>query len=180
MKDIIIHLIIIGALIIFMIFKSTIYIKRDEIGLLKTKKGDKILKPGIRILPMFSIAKKLNIAPKTIEFNVNEVVDEKSRFKNNSYKAKIITKDKRSIKVNAKFSYEIFDSEKAVKNLFNIKFTVSQASQVFLVSIIRNVNYNEFVNSKDRYSNEVLNSLNKLCFEWGLKITNFEINEVSL
>lgn len=171
-------LIIIVPLIIFVLFKSIVRINNNEVGMIKSGEKIIIVNPGYRFVFPFQIFRKLDISTKTVEFNVNEISSK--TIKKSLLKSEIITKDKRSIKINACYTYSVIDAEKTIKNLVDIEFAISQASQVSIIRILKNVNYNEFINSKDRYSNEVYNFLNKLCLNWGIKIDEFHIKEVSL
>lgn len=171
-------LIVIIPLVIVVIIKSIVKVGENEIGLIKSGNKKIIVKSGYKFLFPFQIFRKLDVSAKTIDFNVNEIVNKS--MKKCLIKSEIITKDKRSIKMNASYSYSVINGEMAICNLIDIEFAISQAAQVFIIKILKDVNYNEFINSKDRYSNEVYSFLNKLCSSWGIKIDEFCIKEVSL
>lgn len=158
--------IIIILLIIFMLVPSVKQINEYERGLLFTfGKFTKILNPGWTIvLPIFQFYKKVDIRTKAVDVPEQEA----------------ITKDNVSIKINAVIYYKVFDAGKAICEVEDFYYAVSQLAQTTMRNQVGSVTLDELLTQRERISAEICGVIDKASDPWGIKVENVELKDVSL
>lgn len=155
-------IIIIGILIL----SSLKQINQYERGVRFTMgKFSGIMEPGWRILiPVFQTFKKVDIRVKAVD-----VPDQKA-----------ITRDNVSVTVNAVIYYKVAFAEKAVIEVENFFYAISQYAQTTMRNIVGSVTLDELLSKRDEIADRIKEIVDKETDEWGIKVNNVELKDVSL
>jgi regulator of protease activity HflC (stomatin/prohibitin superfamily) len=155
-------LIIVGLLILF----SLKQINQYERGVKFTMgKYSGIMEPGWKILiPIFQSYKKVDIRVKAVD-----VPDQKA-----------ITRDNVSVTVNAVIYYKVAFAEKAVIEVENFYYAISQYAQTTMRNIVGSVTLDELLSKRDEIADKIKEIVDKETDEWGIKVNNVELKDVSL
>ena len=158
-----------GYLIIIILFILLISIKQIneyERGILFSfGKFTKILEPGWNIvLPIIHSFKKVDIRTKAVDVPEQET----------------ITKDNVSIKINAVIYYKVFDAGKAICEVENFYYAVSQLAQTTMRNTVGAVTLDELLSEREKISAEICAVIDKATDTWGIKVENVELKDVSL
>ena len=128
-------------------------------------KFKKIMNPGWNIvLPIIESYKKIDIRTKVIDVPEQEV----------------ITKDNVSVKINAVIYYNIFDASKAILEVENFHYAVSQLAQTTMRNSVGSVTLDELLSCRDKISDTICKIVDKASDEWGVKVHDVELKDVSL
>ena len=124
-----------------------------------------VMTPGWKIvLPIFQSFKKIDIRTKVIDVPEQEV----------------ITKDNVSVKINAVIYYNIFDASKALLQVENFHYAVSQLAQTTMRNSVGSVTLDELLSCRDKISSTICEIVDKATDEWGIKVHDVELKDVSL
>ncbi|MBQ3307945.1 MAG: slipin family protein [Bacilli bacterium] len=156
-------IIIVGC---FVLLTSIKQINQYERGILFTcGKFSKVLNPGWRIiLPIFQSFKKVDIRTLAVDVPAQEA----------------ITKDNVSIKINAVIYYKIFDAGKAICEVQNYYYAVSQLAQTTMRNVVGSVTLDELLSEREKISDGICQVIDKATDPWGIKVENVELKDVSL
>ena len=128
-------------------------------------KYTKTMLPGWRLVfPIFQSYKKIDIRTKVIDVPEQEV----------------ITKDNVSVKINAVIYYNIFDSAKAILEVEDFHYAVSQLAQTTMRNSVGSVTLDELLSCREKISTTICEIVDKASDEWGVKVINVELKDVSL
>ena len=128
-------------------------------------KFKKIMNPGWNIvLPIIESYKKIDIRTKVIDVPEQEV----------------ITKDNVSVKINAVIYYNIFDASKAILEVENFHYAVSQLAQTTMRNSVGSVTLYELLSCRDKISSTICEIVDKASDDWGVKVHDVELKDVSL
>ena len=128
-------------------------------------KFTKIMKPGWNIVvPIFQSYVKVDIRTKAVD-----VPDQDA-----------ITKDNISVKINAVIYYKIFDATKAVIEVENYFYAVSQLAQTTMRNTVGSVTLDELLTERETLSEKIQNVIDKASDPWGIKVENVELKDISL
>ncbi|MDP2944670.1 MAG: slipin family protein [bacterium] len=155
-------LIIVGILILI----SLKQINQYERGVRFTMgKYSGIMEPGWRILiPIFQSFKKVDIRVKAVD-----VPDQKA-----------ITRDNVSVTVNAVIYYKVAFAEKAVIEVEDFYYAISQYAQTTMRNIVGSVTLDELLSKRDEIADRIKDIVDRETDEWGIKVNNVELKDVSL
>lgn len=160
--------IIIGTIVVlFLIFLSSIkQINQYERGVkFRLGKFSKIMNPGLNIvLPIFESYKTVDIRTKVVDVPNQEA----------------ITRDNVSIGINAVVYYKIFDSSKAVLEVEDFYFAVSQLAQTTMRNTVGTVTLDELLTERDKISDTIKKIVDEASDPWGIKVENVELKDVTL
>lgn len=124
-----------------------------------------IMNPGWRLVfPIFQSFKKIDIRTKVIDVPEQEV----------------ITKDNVSVKINAVIYYNIFDASKALLQVENFHYAVSQLAQTTMRNSVGSVTLDELLSCREKISTTICEIVDKATDEWGIKVHDVELKDVSL
>lgn len=124
-----------------------------------------IMQPGWRLLiPIFQTFKKVDVRIKAVD-----VPDQKA-----------ITRDNVSVTVNAVIYYKVADAAKAVIEVENFYYAVSQYAQTTMRNIVGEVTLDELLGQRDKIAERIKEIVDKETDEWGIKVNNVELKDVSL
>jgi len=124
-----------------------------------------IMGPGWRvIIPIFQTFQKVDMRTKAVD-----VPDQNA-----------ITRDNVSVRVNAVIYYKVSDAEKAIIEVEDFRFAISQYAQTTMRNIVGEVTLDELLSSRDQIADRIREIVDKETDAWGLKVLNVELKDVSL
>ncbi len=152
--------------ILFLVVISIRQINQYERGVKFTfGKFSSIMEPGWRIvLPVIQGYQKVDIRIKAVD-----VPDQNA-----------ITRDNVSVKVNAVIYYKVSDAEKAIIEVEDFRYAISQYAQTTMRNIVGEVTLDELLSSRDKIADRIREIVDKETDAWGLKVQNVELKDVSL
>lgn len=153
-------------LIIIVLMTSVRQINQYERGILFTcGKFSRVLEPGWRlVLPIFQFYKKVDIRTKAVDVPEQEA----------------ITKDNVSVKINAVVYYRVNDPGKAICEVEDFYYAVSQLAQTTMRNIVGSVTLDELLSEREKISTDICSVIDKATDAWGIKVENVELKDVSL
>ncbi len=92
----------------------------------------------------------------------------------------IITKDNISAKINAVTYFRVVDPTKAVIEVQNYQFAISQMAQTTLRSVIGECELDDLLSQREKINAMLQTILDKQSDPWGIKVTNVEVKHVDL
>lgn len=157
---------IIIAIVVFVILTSIRQINQYQRGVKFTLgKFTSIMEPGWRIvLPVIQSYQRVDIRTKAVD-----VPDQNA-----------ITKDNVSVKVNAVIYYKVGDANKAIIEVEDFRYAISQYAQTTMRNIVGEVTLDELLSSRDKIADRIREIVDKETDAWGLKVQNVELKDVSL
>lgn len=153
-------------IIIIVILLSIKQVNEYERGIKFTLgKYSKMLNPGWNlILPIFQSYTKVDIRTKAVDVPEQEA----------------ISKDNVSVKINAVIYYKIFDASKAILQVENYDYAVEQLAQTTMRNIVGSVSLDELLSEREKVSEKICEIIDKASDDWGIKVENVELKDVSL
>jgi regulator of protease activity HflC (stomatin/prohibitin superfamily) len=91
-----------------------------------------------------------------------------------------ITRDNVSVKVNAVIYYKVADAPKAIIEVEDFRYAISQYAQTTMRNIVGEVTLDELLSSRDKIADRIKQIVDKETDAWGLKVNNVELKDVSL
>lgn len=124
-----------------------------------------VMEPGWRIVwPIIQGYQKVDIRTKAVD-----VPDQNA-----------ITRDNVTVKVNAVIYYKVSDANKAIIEVENFQYAISQYAQTTMRNIVGEVTLDELLSSRDKIAERIREIVDKETDAWGLKVQNVELKDVSL
>lgn len=124
-----------------------------------------IMEPGWRIIiPVFQSFQKVDIRTKAVD-----VPDQNA-----------ITRDNVPVKVNAVIYYNVSDAQKAIIEVEDFRFAISQYAQTTMRNIVGEVTLDELLSNRDQIADRIRTIVDTETDAWGLKVQNVELKDVSL
>lgn len=124
-----------------------------------------IMEPGWRIvLPVIQSYQKVDVRTKAVD-----VPDQNA-----------ITRDNVSVRVNAVIYYKVSDARKAVIEVEDFRYAISQYAQTTMRNIVGSVTLDELLSSRDQIADRIREIVDKETDAWGLQVQNVELKDVSL
>lgn len=121
--------------------------------------------PGWRIVwPIFQSMKKVDIRVKAVD-----VPDQEA-----------ITKDNISVKVNAVIYYKVADAAKAVIEVENFYYAVSQLAQTTMRNAVGEVDLDQLLSNRDEVSKRIQMVVDAATDPWGVKVDSVELKDINL
>ncbi len=128
-------------------------------------KYHKIMEPGWRIvLPVIQSWKRVDIRVSAVDVQNQEA----------------ITKDNISLHVNAVLYYRVADAKKAIIDINNYYFAVSQLAQITMRNVVGEVDLDELLSDKDRISDRIKTIVDKASDPWGIKVDSVDLKDIVL
>jgi regulator of protease activity HflC (stomatin/prohibitin superfamily) len=155
------------AIIVFFLLVSSIrQINQYERGVKFTLgKFTSIMAPGWRlVLPVIQSYQKVDVRTKAVD-----VPDQNA-----------ITRDNVSVRVNAVIYYKVSEAEKAIIEVEDFRYAISQYAQTTMRNIVGEVTLDELLSSRDKIADRIREIVDKETDAWGLKVNNVELKDVSL
>lgn len=124
-----------------------------------------IMQPGWRFLwPIFQSFKKVDMRIKAVD-----VPDQKA-----------ITRDNVSVMVNAVIYYRVEFANKAVIEVENFYYAISNYAQTTMRNIVGEVSLDELLSQREKIAERIREIVDKETDAWGLKVSNVELKDISL
>ena len=124
-----------------------------------------IMSPGLRlIIPVVQSWERVDLRVKAVD-----VPDQDC-----------ITKDNVSVRVNAVLYFKVSDASKAILEVENFFFAVSQFSQTTMRDVVGEVTLDELLGSRDRISSKIQLIVDKATDPWGIKVDSVDLKHVEL
>lgn len=121
--------------------------------------------PGWRlVVPVFQTMSKVDMRVKAVD-----VPNQKA-----------ITRDNVAVGVNAVIYYKVADAEKAIMQVENYFYAVSQLAQTTMRNIVGEVELDELLGSRDKISDRIRQIVDEASDVWGIKVDNVELKDVVL
>ena len=159
-------MIVILVIIIIVLISSIKQINQYERGILFSYgRFSKVLEPGWRlVLPIIQSYSKIDIRTKVIDVPEQET----------------ITKDNVSVRINAVIYFSIFDASKALLQVENFRYAVSQLAQTTMRNAVGSVTLDELLSSRDKISTEICKVIDEATDPWGINVENVYLKDVAL
>lgn len=157
---------IIIIIIVVLVLVSIRQINQYEKGVRFTLgKFTGIMEPGWRIVwPIIQGYQKVDIRIKAVD-----VPDQNA-----------ITRDNVTVRVNAVIYYKVSDAQKAVIEVEDFRYAISQYAQTTMRNIVGEVTLDELLSSRDKIAERIREIVDKETDNWGLSVNNVELKDVSL
>ena len=121
--------------------------------------------PGWRlVVPIFQSMQKVDIRVKAVD-----VPDQEA-----------ITQDNISVKINAVIYYKVSDSVKAIIEVENFFWAVSQLAQTTMRNAVGEVSLDDLLKNREDVANRIQISVDKATDPWGVKVESVELKDVIL
>ena len=124
-----------------------------------------LMQPGWRIvLPIIQSYWKIDLRVKAVDVPNQEA----------------ITKDNISVSVNAVIYYKVSEANKAVLEVEDFRYAISQLAQTTMRNAVGQVDLDELLSQRDRVSENIRNVIDKATDPWGIKVNNVELKDITL
>ena len=159
-------MIVIIIILVIVLLASIKQVDEYESGVKFTLgKYSKMMNPGWNlVLPIFQSFKKIDIRTKAVDVPEQDA----------------ITKDNVSIRINAVIYYKIFDASKAILEVENFYYAVSQLAQTTMRNAVGEVSLDELLSERGKISQKICEIIDLATDPWGIKVENVELKDVSL
>ena len=125
----------------------------------------KTVEPGWRIVwPIFQSMHKVDIRVKAVDVPHQDA----------------ITKDNVSVNVNAVLYYKVASVEKAILEVENFYYAVSQMAQTTMRDVVGSVSLDELLANRDQVSNRIQEIIDKATDPWGIKVVSVDLKHIEL
>ena len=124
-----------------------------------------IMEPGWRlVIPVIQSYRKVDMRVKAVD-----VPDQEA-----------ITKDNISVNVNAVIYYKVKDAEKAIIEVEDFFYAVSQLAQTTMRNVVGEVNLDELLSNRDEIAEKIRTIVDKATDAWGIVVDSVELKDVTL
>lgn len=124
-----------------------------------------IMDPGWRlVIPVFQSFQKVDMRVKAVD-----VPDQEA-----------ITKDNISVRVNAVIYYKVANAEKAIIEVEDFYYAVSQLAQTTMRNVTGEVNLDELLSRRDEIAEKIRLIVDKATDAWGIQVQSVELKDVTL
>ncbi|MBU1092706.1 slipin family protein [Patescibacteria group bacterium] len=124
-----------------------------------------LMKPGWRLVwPIIQFYKKVDMRVKAVD-----VPDQEA-----------ITKDNISVKVNAVIYYRVNQADKAILEVEDFYYAISQMAQTTMRNAIGQVDLDQLLSKRDQVSDSIRDIIDTATDPWGIKVNNVELKDITL
>jgi len=158
--------IILSVVVVVTILSFLREVKQYERGVILTMgKYTGIRNPGWSIVvPVFQQMTKVDLRVKAVD-----VPDQK-----------VITRDNVSASINAVIYYKVADAAKAVLEVEDFRYAVSQLAQTTMRNIVGGADLDEVLAERDKLSSRIQAIIDAETDRWGIKVENVELKDFFL
>lgn len=130
-----------------------------------TGKFTGLVNPGWRlVIPVFQSMTKVDIRTKAVDVPLQEA----------------ITKDNISAKINAVIYYKVSDAAKAILEVENFGYAVSQLAQTTMRNVVGELELDELLANRDAAAQKIRSIIDHASDPWGIKVESVELKDVVL
>jgi len=153
-------------LVLFIVLISIKQITQYERGIRFTfGRYSGLMNPGWRLVwPIIQFYKKVDLRVKAVDVPNQEA----------------ITKDNISVSVNAVIYYKIKEADKAVLEVENFFYAISQLAQTTMRNVVGQVDLDGLLSARDRVSENIRAIIDKASDPWGIEVINVELKDITL
>lgn len=124
-----------------------------------------MVNPGWRLVwPVFQTFKKVDIRTKAVDVPKQET----------------ITKDNVSCKMDAVIYYKVIDASKAINEVEDVFWAVSQLAQTTMRRITGQVDLDELLIHREEVAADILKSIDPVTDKWGIDVDRVELKDIEL
>lgn len=124
-----------------------------------------MMDPGWRlVIPVFQSYEKIDMRVRAVDVPNQEA----------------ITKDNISVTVNAVIYYRISEAEKAILEVENVYYAVSQLAQTTMRNVVGEVDLDELLSQRDTIAERIRAIVDLATDIWGVKVNSVELKDVTL
>lgn len=124
-----------------------------------------VKEPGWRlVIPIFQSMWKVDMRVKAVD-----VPEQKA-----------ITKDNIAVGVNAVIYYKVIDAAKAVLEVENFQYAMSQLAQTTMRNAVGEVELDELLAQRNKISERIRLVVDEASDPWGIKVSNVELKDIAL
>jgi len=152
--------------IIAIILSSLKVVRQYERGVKFTLgKFSGLMNPGLRIvIPLIQTWERVDLRIKTVDVPSQECV----------------SKDNVSLKVNAVLYYKVSAADKAILEVEQFGYAVSQLAQTTMRNIVGEFELDEILQKREEISQKIQGIVDKDTDPWGIKVSKIEIKDIEL
>lgn len=157
---------IIGGTVLFIVLISIRQINQYEKGLkFLFGKFYKTMEPGWRLVwPIIQGYEKVDMRTKAVD-----VPDQNA-----------ITRDNVSITVNAVIYYRVVSAEKAILEIENFRYAMSQYAQTTMRNVVGEATLDELLAGREKIAERIKTIVAETAASWGLSVLNVELKDIRL
>ena len=123
------------------------------------------LTPGWHVvIPVFEMIRKVDMRVKAVD-----VPDQEA-----------ITKDNISARINAVIYYKVKDAAKAIIEVENFWFAVSQLAQTTMRNVVGEMDLDTVLSQREEASRRIRQIVDNLTDPWGIQVDNVELKDITL
>lgn len=124
-----------------------------------------VMSPGWKlVIPIFQSYQKVDVRVKAVD-----VPDQEA-----------ITGDNISTRINAVIYYRISNAQKAVLEVENYYFAVSQLAQTTMRNVVGEVTLDQLLSERNQISEKIRSIIDKETDPWGIEVQNVELKDIAL
>jgi regulator of protease activity HflC (stomatin/prohibitin superfamily) len=155
-----------GIFILLVFFWSLKQINQYEVGLKFTMgRFTGTMAPGWRlVIPVFQSYRKVDMRVKAVD-----VPDQRA-----------ITRDNVSVTVNAVIYYRVSSAERAILEVENFFYAISQYAQTTMRNVVGEATLDELLANREKIAERIRDIVDRETDAWGLKVSNVELKDISL
>jgi regulator of protease activity HflC (stomatin/prohibitin superfamily) len=158
-----IYFLVIGIILWLVSLKQINEYERGVMYTMGRLKG--VMGPGWKVvIPVFQTFYKIDIRTKAVDVPKQEM----------------ITKDNVSCKMNAVIYYKVVDAAKAINEVENVFWAVSQLAQTTMRRIAGEVSLDELLSNREKVAEKILEIVDKTTENWGITIETVELKDIEL
>lgn len=156
----------ISGIIFFIVLISIKQINQYQKGV-KFRLGKYIglMEPGWRFVwPIINSYQKIDLRVKAVDVPNQEA----------------ITRDNISVSVNAVIYYKVQEADKAVLEVEDFYYAISQLAQTTMRNAVGQVDLDDLLSQRDRVSENIRLIIDRATDPWGIKVLNVELKDITL
>ncbi|MBW2988523.1 slipin family protein [Candidatus Woesearchaeota archaeon] len=124
-----------------------------------------LMKPGLRfVAPIFQKYQKVDVRVKTVDVPEQDC----------------ITKDNVSVNVNAVLYYKIRNAAKAVLEVEDFMYAISQLAQTTMRDVVGEVDLDNLLSGREMISKRIREIVDKASDPWGIEVVSVELKHIEL
>lgn len=156
--------IIVGIVVIIVVLSFVRQVNQYERGIVLTMgKFSSIRGPGwTLILPIFQSMQKVDVRIKTVDVPEQEA----------------ITKDNIPININAVIFYQVSDPQKAILDVENFYYAVSQLAQITMRNLVGTVTLEELLRDRSSISEQIKKIVDEATAQWGIQVGDVDLKDI--
>jgi len=156
-----ITLIVVGVILILSFIRQ---VNQYERGIVLTMgKYSSTRNPGwTLIVPIFQSMQKVDVRIKTVDVPEQEA----------------ITKDNIPVGINAVIYYKVIDPQKAILDVENFYYAVSQLAQITMRNVVGEVTLEELLRDRNIISDKIQKIVDEATLPWGIQVDDVDLRDI--